>query len=119
VTLGPAVRLDVGELRLAGGLMLACAAARAAVDTEAGLPCPLRELTGVPCPLCGMTTSVTATVRLDLGDALAASPGGVAVVAAATALLLQPPRRLVLPVALLYSGLAALWLFQLHRFSLL
>jgi Protein of unknown function (DUF2752) len=116
---GASLELDVGELRLAGGLMLACAAASAAVGSGAGIPCPLRELTGVPCPLCGMTTSVTGTVRLDLGDALAASPGGVAAVAAALALIVRPPNRVRLPAALLYSALAALWLFQLHRFSLL
>ena len=113
------LELDVRDLRVAGGLMLACAAARAASGTEAGIPCPLRELTGVPCPLCGMTTSVTETVRLDLREALAASPGGIVLVAVALALLVRPPHRLRLPASLLYSALAALWLFQLHRFSLL
>jgi hypothetical protein len=114
-----ALELDVRELRIVGGLMLACGAARAAAGTEAGIPCPMRELTGVPCPLCGMTTSVTETVRLDLRDAVEASPGGVVLVAVALALLVRPPRRLRLPATLLYSTLAALWLFQLHRFSLL
>jgi Protein of unknown function (DUF2752) len=116
---GSALELDVREVRLLGGLMLGCAAARAAVDASAGLPCLLREATGIPCPLCGMTTSVTETVRLDLRDALAASPGGVVLVALALALLVRPPNRLRFPAALLYSALAALWLFQLHRFSLL
>lgn len=114
-----ALELDVGEVRIAGGLLLACAAARAAAGSEAGIPCPMRELTGVPCPLCGLTTSVTETVRLDLREAFAASPGGVVLVALALALLARPPQRLRLPAALLYSALAALWLFQLHRFSLL
>jgi Protein of unknown function (DUF2752) len=116
---GPSLEVDVREVRLLGGLMLGCAAARAAVDTSAGIPCLLREATGIPCPLCGLTTSVTETVRLDLRDALAASPGGVVLVAFALALLLRPPSRLRFPAALLYCGLAALWLFQLHRFSLL
>jgi Protein of unknown function (DUF2752) len=119
VTAGPALEPDVRDLRIAGGLLLACAAARAAAGSDLGVPCPLRELTGVPCPLCGMTTSVTETVRLDLGDALAASPGGIAAVAVAVALIVRPSDRLRVPAALLYSALAALWLFQLHRFSLL
>jgi Protein of unknown function (DUF2752) len=119
VTAGKTLELDVRDLRIAGGLLLVCATARAAAGSGVGIPCPLRELTGVPCPLCGMTTSVTETVQLDLGDALAASPGGVAAVALALALILQPPDGFRLPAALIYSALAALWLFQLHRFSLL
>jgi Protein of unknown function (DUF2752) len=119
VTAGPMVELDVRELRLVGALLLTCAAARAAVDTNAGIPCLLRETTGIPCPLCGMTTSVTETVRLDLREAATASPGGVVLVALVLALLVRPPNRLRFPAALIYSALAALWLFQLQRFSLL
>ena len=38
------------------------------------LPCPLRTLTGIPCPLCGMTTAATGLASGDLGAALAANP---------------------------------------------
>jgi hypothetical protein len=85
---------------------------------EPGLPCPLRALTGVPCPLCGMTTSVEAAVHLDLAAALAANPGGVVAVAAALFLLLLRPARVRLPAVLPFVALAALWLFELNRFSI-
>jgi hypothetical protein len=38
------------------------------------LPCPLRTLTGIPCPLCGMTTAATGLASGDLGAAMAANP---------------------------------------------
>lgn len=54
--------------------------------TGAGLPCPLRSVTGIPCPLCGMTTASVALVRGEVGDALAANPM-VVVLAAFTAVM--------------------------------
>ena len=99
---------------LAGGALLRIA------PEHAGLPCPLRTITGIPCPLCGTTTSVEETLQLDLREALAASPAGVAAVAAAIVLLFwRPARPLRAPAHLLASIFAALWLFQLHRFGLL
>lgn len=43
-----------------------------------GPPCPLRTLTGVPCPACGMTRLADALTHGDIGRALAADPIGVA-----------------------------------------
>jgi Protein of unknown function (DUF2752) len=96
------------------------------------LPCPLRTLTGVPCPLCGMTTAATGLAAGDLGAALAANPfvlvlAGftllMAVVMAARALgwiagAAQWPasrRRQGYWVAGLLA--AASWAFQLYRFG--
>jgi hypothetical protein len=108
---------DTSDLRTAGGLMLAAAAILPAIPGHPGLPCPLRTLTGVPCPLCGMTTSVEATVHLHFGDALAAAPAGIILVALAIAFLIRRPQTIRVPMALVYVVLALMWAFQLHRFG--
>jgi hypothetical protein len=113
------IPLDDGDVRVAAAVLLGCAAARAAVPGDPGVGCPLRELTGVPCPFCGMTTSATAAVELDLGAAVAANPGGVALVVLAAAVLIGPGRRLVVRAGLVYFALAALWLWELNRVSII
>ena len=117
--LGGTVALDGREIRWTGLGLLAAGAVLPALPGEPGLPCPLRTITGVPCPLCGMTTSVVATVHLRLSDALAANPAGIAVVLLAIALIVFRPARLPLPALVAPFVLAALWLFELHRFSIL
>lgn len=101
--------------------------------TGASLPCPLRTLTGVPCPACGLTTAAIALVRGEVGAAFAANPLIFLLAALAVAVgplvvlraagVLKPPepwpparRRwaewLIWPVAF------ASWLFQLHRLGI-
>ncbi|HZQ84186.1 MAG TPA: DUF2752 domain-containing protein [Acidimicrobiales bacterium] len=113
--------LDLHDIRVAGGVMLGAAAVRAAWPGHApGLPCPLRTLTGVPCPLCGMTTSVTATVRGHLGSAVAANPAGLLFVAASVALLVSPRLKAVdVPRWLPYVALTLMWMWELLRFGIL
>ena len=110
--------LDGGDLRIAGGLMLAAGAILPILPHD-GVPCPLRTLTGIPCPLCGMTTSVEAAVRLELDDALAANPAGLGAVVVAIALLALRPKRVAVPAVLVPLALLAMWIFELHRFSIL
>jgi hypothetical protein len=87
------------------------------VPGDPGLPCPMRMVTGVPCPLCGMTTSVKAALGGDLHAAFAANPFGILAVMAAVVLLTRPAwRRLQLPVGVLACGVVVSWLFELHRF---
>ena len=56
--------------------MLGAACVLPALPGHPGAACPLRMLTGIPCPLCGMTTSVEETVHLNLGERARGEPGG-------------------------------------------
>lgn len=111
--------VELADLRVAGGVMLAAAFA-GPVFGAPGLPCPLRALTGIPCPLCGMTTSVTEAVHLDVASALAANPAGLVAVAVAVALLMfRRVERVRVPAVAGPAGLVAMWAFQLQRFQIL
>jgi Protein of unknown function (DUF2752) len=113
--------IDTSDARGAALAMLAAAATLPLLPGHAGLPCPLRTLTGVPCPLCGMTTSVEATVHGHLLDALRANPAGPLAVLAALVLVVRrrPAGALRVPTVALMALLLGLWLFELRRFSLI
>lgn len=112
--------IDLDALRIAGGLLIGAAALLPLLPGPDGVPCPLRSLTGIPCPFCGMTTSVIAAVHLDPLAGLGANPAGVVAVLAAVGLLVfQRRRHVTLPLwpAPLVIVLMELW--QLARFGLL
>lgn len=97
--------------------MVAASAVLPLVPGHPGLVCPLRALTGVPCPLCGMTTSVEDTLHAHLVSAVAANPAGVVLVALAVALLVARPARVRVPALAPYAALVPMWAFELHRFG--
>jgi hypothetical protein len=114
------VTFDVADSRGAAVVMLAAGILLPFLPGHAGLPCPLRTLTGVPCPMCGMTTSVEATLHGHPVAALAANPAGPALVLCAAALLVRRPKRsLHVPFGLVIFLFAAMWLFELNRFHVI
>jgi hypothetical protein len=117
--LGPSAELELRDLRVAGGAMLAVGFLLPLLPGPDGVPCPLRRLTGVPCPLCGLTTSVEESLHAHLGAAAAANPFGLVAVVAAAGLLAFRPARLQVSVALVLLAAVASWIFELHRFSIL
>jgi hypothetical protein len=111
------VDIELGLLRYAGAAMLALGVALPHLPGNPGLPCPLRSVTGVPCPFCGLTTSVKAVLHGDGHGAWAANPFGLVIVAFAMALVVRPRwRQVILPTALVVVGVALSWLFELHRY---
>jgi hypothetical protein len=111
--------VELRDVRTAGVALIAAGAAISATGVHPALVCPLRALTGVPCPLCGMTTSVEATLQGDPGAAVAANPAGLVAVAAAVLVLFVRLPRIVLPRALPVGVLGAMWVFELHRYGVL
>jgi hypothetical protein len=100
--------------------MLSAGFARGFMAHPPGIACPLRTLTGIPCPLCGMTTSVTATTHLHLGAAVAANPAGVlAVVIAIGVLFAGAADRVRVPALAAPTVLLVMWCFELARFRVL
>ena len=96
------------------------------------IPCPLRTLTGVPCPFCGLTTATVDMAHGQWAQAARASPlallvallvvGTAPVILARVAGLAAPPRpasdaarRRIARGAVVVVVLS--WLFQLHRYG--
>ena len=112
------LEVDLSVVRRLGVPMLGLGLLLPHLPGHPGLPCPLRTLTGVPCPFCGMTTSVEAGVHLDLRGAITANPFGLLAIALALVLVFRPAwRRVALPLLLIVPALVTSELWELHRFK--
>jgi len=99
---------------LAGGLVLAH------LPTGWGLPCPMRSLTGVPCPFCGVTTSVRDALGGHVRAGFKAAPLGLVLIAAGVAIALRlGPANIRVLRAVLILVIAAEWCYELYRFHLI
>ena len=108
-------RLYEREVRIAAGGMVAIAAAWPVLPVHPPLACPLRSLTGVPCPFCGMTRAVVAAAHGHLGASLAFNPAGMFVLALAVVAIFRPAwlARLQVPMWSLFSILGVLWVWNI------
>src|SRR5262245_51015353 len=78
------------NVRMAGFGLLGVAAVWPILPAHPPLVCPLRAMTGIPCPLCGMTRACVAIAHGDVIGALRFNPGVVLVVAAVILALARP-----------------------------
>jgi len=116
--LGGKTRFDLREVRIAGAAMLGIAAVRPLVPFEFVPPCPLKTVTGIPCPMCGMTRGVTALVHGDFARALLMNPASYLFVALALLLLVQwRTKKIVVPVWLIVTVMALMWTWQLFKYA--
>jgi hypothetical protein len=116
--LGGKTRFDLREVRMAGAAMLGIAAVRPLVPFEFVPPCPLKTVTGIPCPMCGMTRGVTALVHGDFARALLMNPASYLFVALALLLLVQwRTKKVVVPVWLIVTVMALMWTWQLFKYA--
>jgi hypothetical protein len=115
------------------GAVLATGATLAYTSLKLPLLCPLRTLTGIPCPFCGMTTGTVEVLRGNIGGALAANPFSLGllpvllfgIAGRLSEVFLDRPRPrwspFVRKAALigLFCALISSWIFQLFRFDVL
>ncbi len=111
--------IDLKDLTIAGGLMLPLGLLRPLFPDDVGVTCPLLAVTGIPCPLCGMTTSVTATMHLDFGAAFSANPAGILAVIIAIVLIVRRPANIRMSPLVVFGGLGMMWVFELVRYGVL
>jgi Protein of unknown function (DUF2752) len=115
---GGHTKFDLREVRIAGAAMLGIAAVRPLVPFEFVPPCPLKTVTGIPCPFCGMTRGVTSLVHGDFAHALLMNPASFLAVALAVLLLVQwKTKKVVIPVWVIAVVMAVMWSWQIFKYA--
>jgi hypothetical protein len=110
--------MDLRPLRVAAAAMLAVAAVWPLLPTPDVTTCPLRLVTGVPCPFCGMTRGVVAAVHGDVIGSLVFNPGAIVLLLLGVALLVAwRVRRVAIPVGVITAWFAVLWAYQLFKYT--
>jgi len=103
------------DLRIAAGGLVGAAAIWPLLPVHPPLACPLRAITGIPCPFCGMTRACVAAVHGHFGASLSFNPGGVLIVALALIALVRPRFlvRIQPPAWSFTIALGVLWLWNI------
>ena len=110
--------IDLRPLRAAAAAMLAIAAVWPLLPTLDATTCPLRLVTGIPCPFCGMTRGVVAAVHGDFIASLVLNPGAIVILFLGIAVLVTwRVRRVAIPAGVITAGFAVLWSYQLFKYT--
>jgi Protein of unknown function (DUF2752) len=105
--------IELRDLRYVGAAMLGAAAVWPLLPVHPPFVCPLRTVTGIPCPFCGMTRAVVAAVHGDIVASLRYNPGGILLaVLAVVALIGWRTEHVRLPNWVLPALVAALWVYN-------
>ena len=106
--------IELRQLRYAGAAMLGAALVWPALPVHPPYVCPLRTITGIPCPFCGMTRAVVAATHGHIVTSLRYNPAGILLVALAIALVVGGrAERAHIPRWVLPVGFALLWAWNL------
>jgi hypothetical protein len=106
--------IGLRDLRYAGAAMLGAALVWPALPVHPPYACPLRAITGIPCPFCGMTRAVVAAVHGNIVTSLKYNPAGILLVALAVALVVGwRAERVRVPKWVLPVAFALLWAWNL------
>ena len=102
------------QLRVAAAGLVGVAAAWPLLP-HPSIVCPLRAITGIPCPLCGMTRACVAAVHGHVATSLAFNPAGVFVVLTALVAIVRPQwlTRLRAPAWVMLVAFGALWVWNI------
>ena len=109
--------VDLHQARWGARALVAGAVVVAHLPSGVGPECPLRSVTGVPCPFCGMTTSMRALGGGHVVDSFRAAPlAPVLAVLAVGVAVGRLPARVNVGVWVLALLIGAEWIYELTRF---